>query len=118
MEIDEDEAKLRKILSANLKKYRAQAGLSQEKLAEAAGLSTQMVNDIEGCRRWLSGKSLARVASILGVEAFQLLLPHTEAERLHPVRLPADALAALKSRLRRRILADLDRAFDTMVKFF
>jgi len=106
---------MRALMAANMKKFRALAGLTQEKLAEAVGLSAQMVNDIEGCRRWMSGKSIARVARALGVEAFQLLLPQTEAERLHPVRLPAEALAGLKSRLQSRLLAGLDSEFASMV---
>ena len=39
--------KVRKILSSNLKKYREKLGLSQEKLAENAEISTMMVKDLE-----------------------------------------------------------------------
>ena len=37
--------------SQNLKNERKKALLTQEKLAEIADLSFQMINDIEGCRR-------------------------------------------------------------------
>ncbi|MDR1836965.1 MAG: helix-turn-helix transcriptional regulator [Treponema sp.] len=52
--ITEDTNKLRKTLSANIKKYRSKMGFSQEKLAELAEISDQTINDIEGCRTWVS----------------------------------------------------------------
>jgi len=48
---------LRKTISANIKKCREILSLTQEKLAEAAAISANMVNDIEGCRIWFSQRS-------------------------------------------------------------
>ena len=47
---------LRETLSRNIKKFREVAGLTQEKLSEKAGISANMINDIEGCRTWVSDK--------------------------------------------------------------
>jgi len=69
--------KLRKILSSNLKKYREKLGLSQEKLAENAGFSTMMVKDIEGCRTWVSDKTLESLAAALKTDIYRLLMPDT-----------------------------------------
>jgi transcriptional regulator with XRE-family HTH domain len=66
---------LRRILAANLKKQRNMLGLSQEKLAEMAGLSWQTVNSIECQRTWVSDRTLENLAETLKIEAFQLLLP-------------------------------------------
>jgi len=66
---------LRMILAINLKKHRKTLGLSQEKLAEVAGLSWQTVNSIECHRTWISDKTLENLAEALKIEAFQLLLP-------------------------------------------
>jgi len=66
--------KLREILSCNIKKERKKLGLTQEKLAEVAGLSSQTINDIEGCRMWVSDKTMSKLANVLHVEAFQLLV--------------------------------------------
>jgi transcriptional regulator with XRE-family HTH domain len=66
---------LRKILSINIKKYRAILGISQEKLAEKAEISANMVNDIEGCRTWVSDKTLIKIANALETEIYMLLLP-------------------------------------------
>ena len=68
---------LRKTLSANIKKRREFLDYTQEKLAEKAGISANMVNDIEGCRSWVSDKTLVKIASALQVETFRLLLPLT-----------------------------------------
>ena len=103
----ENVEKLRKIFSANIKKYRAEQGLSQEKLAEATGLSDQTINDIEGCRTWVSDKTIVKIAQALKVEVYQLVYPQNEAEKLHPVRLPAEILLELRTNLE----TDLARRF-------
>jgi len=97
--MNEDVEKLRKILSANIKKYRAEMGLSQEKLAELVSLSDQTINDIEGCRSWVSDKTLVKIAKALKVEIYQLLFPKTENDKLFPVRVPAEILQELRSKL-------------------
>lgn len=66
---------LRRILAANLKEHRKTLGLSQEKLAELAGLSWQTVNSIECHRTWVSEKTLESLAEALKIDTFQLLLP-------------------------------------------
>jgi transcriptional regulator with XRE-family HTH domain len=107
-----DAEKLRKVLSSNIKKYRALLGISQEKLAEAAGLSDQTINDIEGGRKWVSDKTIVKIARALQVEVYQLLLPTDEAEKLYPVRLPADVLDELLETVK----DDLERRFKAVVK--
>ena len=66
---------LRRTLSANIKKHRELSGLTQEKLAEAAGISANMINDIEGCRTWISDKTLVSLAAALKVETYRLFIP-------------------------------------------
>jgi transcriptional regulator with XRE-family HTH domain len=63
----------------NIKHRRKVLGISQEKLAQAAELSAQTVNDIEGCRMWVSDKTIVKLAQALQVEAYQLLIPAFEA---------------------------------------
>jgi transcriptional regulator with XRE-family HTH domain len=69
---------LRQILAINLKEHRKTLGLSQEKLAEMAGLSWQTVNSIECHRTWVSDKTLENLADALKIDTFQLLLPVEE----------------------------------------
>jgi len=66
---------LREILAANIKEHRKKLGISQEKLAEMAGLSWQTVNSIECHRTWVSDKTLEAIAKTLNTETFQLLMP-------------------------------------------
>lgn len=66
---------MRQILAANIKKQRGLLGISQEKLAEMAGLSWQTVNSIECQRSWVSDNTLEVLARVLNVETFQLLMP-------------------------------------------
>ena len=68
---------IRKTLSANIKKHRELLGITQEKLAEKADLSANMVNDIEGCRSWISDKTLGKLASALQIETYRLFIPLT-----------------------------------------
>jgi transcriptional regulator with XRE-family HTH domain len=68
---------LRKILATNIKKYRELLGLSQEKLSEKAGISSNMVRDIEGCRTWVSDKTLINIAEALKTDIYRLFMPET-----------------------------------------
>jgi transcriptional regulator with XRE-family HTH domain len=94
---------LRRILAANLKKYRNILGLSQEKLAEMANLSWQTVNSIECQRTWVSDNTLESLAEALKIETFQLLLPIENAQP--PDISPVEAL---------RKLNKAKRAFDDL----
>jgi transcriptional regulator with XRE-family HTH domain len=66
---------LRQILAANVKEQRQILGISQEKLAEMAGLSWQTVNSIECQRTWVSDNTLEALANVFKIETFQLLMP-------------------------------------------
>jgi transcriptional regulator with XRE-family HTH domain len=68
---------LRRTLSLNIKKQRKILGLTQEKLAEAANLSSQTINDIEGCRMWVSDNTILKLAKVLHMDAYQLFEPAT-----------------------------------------
>jgi transcriptional regulator with XRE-family HTH domain len=66
---------LREFLSANIKARRDALNISQEKLAELADVSVQMIKAIESRRNWVSDTMLGKLAQALGVRAFQLLIP-------------------------------------------
>ena len=69
----EDELQTRVI--QNIRALRKKAGLSQEKLADKADISRQLMNDIEGRRRWLSKKTLVKLANALEVDVHELFIP-------------------------------------------
>ena len=68
-----NQTELREILSFNIKQKRKLYSLTQEKLAELTGLSAQTINGIEGCRTWVSDKTLVKIAEILHTSPSELL---------------------------------------------
>ena len=102
---------LRKTLSANLKKHRVVHGLTQEKLAEKAGISANMVNDIEGCRSWISDKTLVNLASALQIETYRLFIPMS----LSDTEIDKTALNDLARDLQ-KIRKDFNSGFDNALK--
>ena len=64
----------RRILAANLRARRARLGLSQEGLADRAGLHRTYVGSVERCERNVSIDNIERLAIALGVSAAELLL--------------------------------------------
>ena len=102
---------LRKTLSANIKKHRGQLSLTQEKLAELTGISANMINDIEGCRTWISDKTLIKLAAALKVETYRLFLPQT----LTAADIETTAIADLTQDLQ-KIRKDFNTSFDNAIK--
>ena len=78
---------LRGILANNLKAYRRKCGISQSKLAEKAGITTQYVAMIELTRQFPTPEVLERIAEALEIEAHELFTvpvsPENAMERLH-----------------------------------
>jgi transcriptional regulator with XRE-family HTH domain len=102
---------LRKILSENIKDRRRKLGITQEKLAELVDLSTQMINTIEGCRAWVSDKTLTALAEILGVEVYQLFMPITSKDVEERDVAPSRQLDRLRREIKADIIADIDTRF-------
>jgi transcriptional regulator with XRE-family HTH domain len=105
--------RLREILSCNIKKERKKLGLTQEKLAEIADLSSQTVNDIEGCRMWVSDKTMAKLANVLHIEAYQLLIPTNPDET--PV-IEANNQEKLLSGLEDRLIRNIRQQFKETIE--
>jgi len=104
---------IRKILSANIKKHRGVFGYSQEKLAEKAGLAAQTLNDIEGCRRWVSAKTLSKLAKALSVYEYELLLPEEKASGKKSRDSSLKSLISLKGKIKSSIDKQFEEAIDT-----
>jgi transcriptional regulator with XRE-family HTH domain len=69
------EAKIRAILSKNLKRLRAKKNLSQLSLAIRAGLTHNFINDIENGKKWVSPKTLAALMAVLDTEPHEFFMP-------------------------------------------
>lgn len=88
-------------LVQNLKKIRKSKNLTQEKLAEKAGLSSQIINDIEGGRRWPRRATLSKITSALEIDAQELFA----ADVISQENMPFDFF-----------MHDLKKAFDDVLK--
>ena len=64
---------IRKILAENIKEKRKKKGLTQEKLAEKAGISLQYLAMLELAHKFPSGEMLERLANALDIETYELL---------------------------------------------
>ena len=102
---------IRKSLSSNIKKYREQLGITQEKLAEKAGISANMINDIEGCRTWISDKTLIKLATALKVDTYRLFVP----QNLSETDINKTATLDLAQDLQ-KIRKDFNASFDNALK--
>ena len=63
-----------KVFGANVKKYRAKTGLSQEAFAEKCGLHRTYISAIECNRRSIALENIQRIADALGVETYKLFM--------------------------------------------
>lgn len=61
-------------LAANMRYYRRQLGMSQEKLAELADLHPTYISNVEQAKRNISIENVYRIASAFGISVSQLLL--------------------------------------------
>jgi transcriptional regulator with XRE-family HTH domain len=105
------ESDLRAVLGENLKKYRTFKGLSQAKLAEILGISSNFISDIENGKRWLSSDTLVSLAAAMSVEVYELL---------KPVQAPADEISAFIQAYTEKAIIDVSesvvRSLDNLRK--
>ena len=73
-----DYMSVRDILAFNLKRLRRKMNLSQEELADAAGIDRTYVSSLERGQYSASIDVIERLSLPLRVEAFELLMPQTE----------------------------------------
>jgi len=64
---------LRQALAGNLRHLRGERGLSQEELADRAGLHRTFVGAVERCERNISVDNIGKLVTALGVSAAVLL---------------------------------------------
>jgi transcriptional regulator with XRE-family HTH domain len=84
------EAEIRATLGKNLKRFRAKLKLSQLQLALKTGLTHNFINDLENGKKWLSPRTLGKLARVLVAEPHQFFVPET---------LPAQAATVLMERI-------------------
>ncbi|WP_299793035.1 helix-turn-helix transcriptional regulator [Ramlibacter sp.] len=68
-------ASARERLATHMRRLRADAGLSQEMLAELSGLHRTYIGSVERCERNVSVDNIERIAMALQVDVSDLLAP-------------------------------------------
>ncbi len=63
-----------KIFGTNLRKYRNELDVSQEKFAEMCGLHRTYISDIERFQRSIALNNVQKIADALGIETYKLFL--------------------------------------------
>lgn len=66
-------SKIRELLATNMRKYRAETGLSQEDLAAICGLHRTYISDVERCERNLSIDNIEKIANAFNISVAELL---------------------------------------------
>ena len=97
---------LREILSNNIKLKRKELSFTQEKLAELSNLSAQTINDIEGCRTWVSDKTLIKISEVLQTSPAELLIPQNTETNMN-----IKNMNNIKSELKKEVISTIDDIF-------
>lgn len=63
-----------KLFGTNVRKYRIEKGVSQEKFAELCGLHRTYISDIECFRRSISLDNIQKIADALEIETYKLFV--------------------------------------------
>jgi transcriptional regulator with XRE-family HTH domain len=71
---------VRMLLSSNLKRLRTRKNLSQLALAVKANVTHNFINDIENGKKWVSPDTIAKLATALKVEPYQLFISDLKLE--------------------------------------
>lgn len=63
-----------KVFGTNVRKYRTNKGISQEKFAELCGLHRTYISDIECFRRSISLDNIQKIADALEIDTYNLFI--------------------------------------------
>lgn len=69
-----------KVFGSNVRYYRTQMGVSQEKFAELCGLHRTYISDIERFNRSISLENIQKIADAIGINTYKLFIENTEEE--------------------------------------
>ncbi len=61
-----------RVFGTNLRKYREEKNISQEKFAEMAGLHRTYISDVERFQRSISLNNVQKIADALEIETYKL----------------------------------------------
>ena len=71
---DDGAIDIQSLFSKNLRRLRMTANFSQLGLASQAGLTHNFINDIENGKKWVSAKTIGKLATALRAEPYQFFI--------------------------------------------
>ncbi len=104
---------VRKIFIKNMKFYRKRAGLTQEKLAEAIGMSTAYIGDMEARERFPSAETIDKIAFALGVVPAILFSSDASPDNIK-ISFRETYKNSFKKELSERILKEIEEVCDKL----
>ncbi|WP_461255211.1 helix-turn-helix domain-containing protein [Treponema sp. R80B11-R83G3] len=104
---------IRVTLASNIRKRRKLLGLSQEALAEMAGISSTMVRDIETCRTWISDTTITNLATALKTDIFCFFMAEDPNESVNNQTVFLELTRALK-----KIRKGFDYSAESVLKIW
>ena len=107
---------LRQILSQNIRKFRKDLHLTQERLAENADISLPYLSDIEHCKTWVSDKTLIKLAKALKKTPSDLLNEKKVVEETSKDIQIADLIYIQKKKLSKAIIDICDDTLSELLK--
>lgn len=106
------ENELKDVFSSNIKRYRKDK-FTQETLAEAIGVSSQNINDIEGKRRFPRTDTLVKIADALNVEVYQLFVPQNKTAVIIE---ETEENARIRNEIKNKVLEDVQKTLDKTIE--
>jgi transcriptional regulator with XRE-family HTH domain len=103
------EIEIRATLGKNIKKYRKQKQISQEKLAEVLDIATNFLSDVENGKKWVSPNTLSKITEALDVEVWQLF----KTEQSLPPQ-----ISALLEQYTKDALAKVDKSLNNLIDYY
>jgi len=110
---------IREILALNLKEYRRKSGLTQEKLAEKAGISANYLSMVEISRKFPTPEMLDRIAETLNIQTFQLFDPSTTSEGalLHLEQVIVENVEkVVRTTIKQEIVSEINQTVSMAIK--
>ena len=107
---------LRQILSQNIRKFRKDLHLTQERLAENADISLPYLSDIEHCKTWVRDKTLIKLANALKKTPSDLLNETKVVEETSKDIQIADLIYIQKKKLSKAIIDICDDTLSELLK--
>lgn len=116
-DISNADLSLRKILSQNIRIFRKNLHLTQERLAENADISLPYLSDIEHCKTWVSDKTLLKLSKALNTTPSELLNENIPPVEIHlKENSIADLLLEQKKQISKAVSDICDETFSKLIE--